>query len=204
MRRREYGLRLTGRRMEPRRIERPDMPLPAILFWELDHFVVLEGASRGRYHINDPANGRRSVTAEEFDRSFTGVVLLAERGPEFRPGGARPGIVGMLREWLRPVKAPLAFAAACGLLLAILPVLPLPVLLGVLVDHVLGGGQAASWGPVLVAAAGAAAALTYLLGLSAAALSANALHPPVGGPRGPLSAAPARASGAVLRPPVRR
>ena len=164
---REYGLRLTGRRMEPRRIERPDMPLPAILFWELDHFVVLEGASRGRYHINDPANGRRSVTAEEFDRSFTGVVLLAERGPEFRPGGARPGgarpgIVRMLREWLRPVKAPLAFAAACGLLLAI-PGLALPVLLGVMVDHVLGGGQAASWGPVLVAAAGAAAALTYLL-----------------------------------------
>ena len=38
---REYGLRLTGRRMEPRRIERPDMPLPAILFWGLDHFVVL-------------------------------------------------------------------------------------------------------------------------------------------------------------------
>ena len=159
----EYGLRLTGRRMEPRRIERPDMPLPAILFWELDHFVVLEGFSRGRYHINDPANGRRSVTAEEFDRSFTGVVLLAERGPAFQPGGVRPGIVRMLWEWLRPVKAPLAFAAACGLLLAI-PGLALPALLGVLVDHVLGGRQAASWGPVLVAAAGAAAALTYLLG----------------------------------------
>ena len=107
---REYGLRLTGRRMEPRRIERPDMPLPAILFWELDHFVVLEGASRGRYHINDPANGRRSVTAEEFDRSFTGVVLLAERGPEFQPGGARPGIVRMLWEWLRPVGRFVEFA----------------------------------------------------------------------------------------------
>ena len=158
----EYGLRLTGRRMEPRQTLRPDMPLPAILFWEFDHFVVLEGFSRGRHHINDPANGRRSVTAEEFGRSFTGVALTAELSSEFQPGGARPGIVRMLWDWLRPVKPPLLFAAACGLLLAI-PGLALPVLLGVLVDHVLGGLQASSWGPALVAAAGAAAVLTYLL-----------------------------------------
>ena len=68
---REYGLRLTGRRMEPRRIERPDMPLPAILFWELDHFVVLEGASRSTASQPSPPPNIYEVDA---------VSLLVEVG----------------------------------------------------------------------------------------------------------------------------
>ena len=158
---RDYGLELTGWRKEPHQLRLPGMSLPAILFWELSHFVVLEGFGRGRYYLNDPANGRRSVSEEEFGRSFTGIVLTAERGPAFEPGGARPGVVRLVWRWLRPVKSSLLFAAACGLLLA-LPGLALPVLLGVLVDHVLQGEQAA-WGAVLVAAAFAAAVSTYLL-----------------------------------------
>ena len=90
------------------------------------------------------------------------MVLLVERGPAFEPRGARPGVGRMLWEWLRPAKAALLFAVACGVLLAF-PGLALPALLSVLVDHVLAGRQAASWGPVLVAAACAAAVLTYLL-----------------------------------------
>ena len=41
----------------------------------------LEGFSRGRYYLNDPANGHRTVSEEEFDRAFTGVVLALEARP---------------------------------------------------------------------------------------------------------------------------
>ena len=37
----------------------PKLSLPAILFWEFRHFVVLEGIRDGQYFINDPARGRR-------------------------------------------------------------------------------------------------------------------------------------------------
>ena len=155
-----YGLRVTGWRKEPHELQ--SLSLPAILFWEFKHFVVFEGFSRGRYHLNDPANGHRTVTEEEFDRAFTGVVLLFERGPAFQPDGRRPGVVGPLWQWLRTVKMPLLFAALCGLLMA-LPGLALPILLSVFVDHVLGHPQAASWGPILIAGVVAAAGATYLL-----------------------------------------
>ena len=52
------------------RAEATRMPLPAILYWKQNHFVVLYGAdSRGRYfRIADPANGKVKVPAEEFYR----------------------------------------------------------------------------------------------------------------------------------------
>ena len=156
---RDYGLRATGWRNEIDEFR--DLPLPAILFWEFNHFVVLEGFGRGRYYLNDPANGRRAVGEETFSQGFTGIVLLLEPGPEFRSGGDRPGVMRRLWPWLRDVKGPLAFVAGYGLLLA-LPGLALPILLSVFVDHVLGGPQT-SWGVFLVAASVAAGGLAYLL-----------------------------------------
>jgi len=153
-----YGLRARGWRRQPAELRR--IRPPAILFWEFNHFLVLEGCGRDRFHLNDPANGRRSVSAEEFGRKFTGVVLTLEPGPDFRPGGARPGVVRQLWPWLRGAKAPLSFAMACGLLM-VLPGLALPLLLGLFVDEVLGGGES-SWGFLPLAAAAAAGSL-YLL-----------------------------------------
>src|SRR6188508_1747151 len=67
-----------------------DSKLPVILFWNLNHFVVLEGFQGGKACINDPAHGPRRVDLQEFDESFSGVVLVLEPGPEFRPGGRKP------------------------------------------------------------------------------------------------------------------
>ncbi len=155
----DYGLRTSSWRKQPAELRR--MPMPSILFWEFNHFVVLEGFGRGRYYLNDPAHGHRTVSEEEFDRAFTGVVMVFEPGPEFRGGGVRTGLMRLLWPWLREVKGPLAFAAACGMLLAV-PGLALPVLLGVFVDYVMSG-QEAAWGGIVVAAAGASAVLVYLL-----------------------------------------
>ena len=156
---RHYGLKPRGWRSGLRRLHR--LQLPMILFWEFHHFVVLEGFKKGRYLINDPANGHRAVSAEEFDRSFGGPTLTFEKGPDFSQGGIRPGILQRIVPWLADVKAPLAFALGCGLVLA-LPALALPFLVGVFVDFVLVGRKP-SWGVALIAALGAAAALLYLL-----------------------------------------
>ena len=154
-----YDLQLSGWRRQVNQLG--DVPLPAILFWEFNHFVVLEGIGQGRYYVNDPANGRRTVSAETFDRAYTGVVLTAKPGEKFRPGGSPPGVLRELWPWLREVKSPLAFVAACGLLLA-LPGLALPVLLSLFVDYVLVESER-SWGAAVVAAAVVAGALLYLL-----------------------------------------
>ena len=156
---RRYGLEVKGWRKQPKDLR--SMPLPMILFWEFNHFVVLEGFDKGRFLINDPGNGHRTVGEEEFDHAFTGVTLTFEPGRHFQPGGIRPGLLYRILPWLRDVKGPLAFAMGCGLLLA-LPALVLPFLLGLFVDFVLSGREPA-WGGVLTGGLLAAGGLLYLL-----------------------------------------
>ncbi|ATC33029.1 peptidase domain-containing ABC transporter [Caulobacter vibrioides] len=62
---------------------------PAILHWNLDHFVVLKSVSRGRAVIHDPARGVRTISFDTLSAHFSGVVLELERGTEFVPFSAR-------------------------------------------------------------------------------------------------------------------
>ena len=48
---------------------------PLILFWEFNHFLVLEGFQGDTVFLNDPAMGRRTVPWDEFITSYTGVYM---------------------------------------------------------------------------------------------------------------------------------
>lgn len=64
----------------------PDIPVPALLHWNLSHFVVLvrrPTASSRHYHIMDPAIGLVAVPESEFNRSFTGVAVEFRPAPDF-------------------------------------------------------------------------------------------------------------------------
>ena len=154
-----YGLRIRGWRKEVESVS--DVNLPAILFWEFNHFLVLEGISEDRFHLNDPANGRRTVSRETFSEAFTGIVLTAEPTESFRPGGEPPNIWRALWPWLREARGALAYVMLAGLLLAI-PALALPILLSIFVDDVLIGGQR-DWGGWIVGAMLLAGLTVYVL-----------------------------------------
>jgi ATP-binding cassette subfamily B protein RaxB len=67
-----------------------ELTLPAILHWDLDHFVVLTRYTRGhrggRYYVHDPASGAQTLTEAEFSDRFTGVALELVKSEQFRPG----------------------------------------------------------------------------------------------------------------------
>jgi len=67
----------------------PHLSMPAILHWNLNHFVVLTavtGGMRGRrYHINDPARGSLVLGAEEVSRHWSGIALDLLRSESFKP-----------------------------------------------------------------------------------------------------------------------
>ena len=78
-----------------------ELQTPAILHWNLNHFVVLtrvRNSLRGRrYWINDPAAGARVMGEGEVSRLFTGVVLELTKTTRFRPQQARsPLRIGQL------------------------------------------------------------------------------------------------------------
>lgn len=49
--------------------------LPAILHWDMNHFVVLGAASKSTYVVYDPALGERHLTHAQLSDHFTGVAL---------------------------------------------------------------------------------------------------------------------------------
>ena len=83
-----HGLSGKGYQMsvdELRRLEPPFM-----VFWGLNHFLVVEGFGRDRVYLNDPATGRRTISESAFRAAYTGIVFRFELGPGFKKGGARP------------------------------------------------------------------------------------------------------------------
>ena len=161
---REHGLVAQGLRSE--RADLFDLPFPMVLFWEFNHFVVLEGIRGGRVYINDPSEGPRRLSLEEFDESYTGVCFGFQPGRDYRRGGKSPNVVRGLFARFGQASTPLAFASLATLALVI-PGVAVPTMLKVFIDDVLIR-QNGSWVmPLLVGLALAAAAQGVLTWLQA-------------------------------------
>ncbi|WP_414720683.1 NHLP family bacteriocin export ABC transporter peptidase/permease/ATPase subunit [Streptomyces sp.] len=160
---RGYGLQAKGMQMEPAALA--EVAAPAILFWEFNHYVVYDGTARrlGRRGVlvNDPARGRRFVRMEDFDTSFTGVVLTFERGAGFRKGGRRPGVLSALPSRLRGTSGTMLAAVLASFLLVLVGA-AVPALNRTYIDSFLIGGQTSLLG-TLFASLGTMVALTVAL-----------------------------------------
>lgn len=56
---------------------------PAILHWNMNHFVVLKRVTKKHVIIHDPAFGIRRCSLEEASKSFTGIALEVEKSNDF-------------------------------------------------------------------------------------------------------------------------
>jgi ABC-type bacteriocin/lantibiotic exporter with double-glycine peptidase domain len=135
---RHYGLIAKGFATDLETLRK--LRCPCIVFWNFNHFVVIDGFRGGRVYVNDPATGPRTISLEEFDQAFTGVVLVMEPGPDFMPGGRQPSTRRALCTWLQGSGGALAYCLAAGFLL-VLPGLAVPVFTQVFVDHILIEGM---------------------------------------------------------------
>ena len=147
---REFGLNAKGFKKEISGLK--DLNPPYIVFWNFNHFLVVEGFGGGKVFLNDPATGPRVVTAEEFDLSFTGVVLIFEKQADFKKGGSKPNVLKSLKTRLAGSRIALIYVALATLALA-LPNLVIPVFSRVYVDDLLVEGKADWFKPLLIAMA---------------------------------------------------
>ncbi|MGB6056508.1 MAG: NHLP family bacteriocin export ABC transporter peptidase/permease/ATPase subunit [Burkholderiaceae bacterium] len=131
---RTLGFDARGMRLEPQGLA--DIPLPAILFVDMNHFVVLEGTSPGWFDINDPGGGRRRISAAEFDGMFSGIALVFEKTAAFQPGGQPHRVLPALAELVRGSLAPLLLAAFAGMLMVGI-MMVVPAFSRVFIDYVM-------------------------------------------------------------------
>lgn len=115
-----------------------DIPLPAILHWNMSHFVVLERIKGNKYYLNDPAHGHRIVTREEMDLYFSGVVLILTPDFDFEPGGEKPRIIPSLKRFIHGGSSPWIFLLLCGILLVVTG-LVMPAFTAFFVDNIIVG-----------------------------------------------------------------
>ena len=157
---RHYGLECRGLSVGAEMLRQ--LPMPVVLFWQFNHFVILEGFDDKHYYLNDPATGRRKLTVEEFSKGYSKIGLTFERGEDFKPGGQRAGIMHQAGAWLDGSRGAIAGAFACGLMLALLS-LVVPATVSVFVDQVLINQE--PWGVLAAALLAVGGVLVYVLSL---------------------------------------
>ncbi|GAX42401.1 ABC transporter-related protein [Tolypothrix sp. NIES-4075] len=131
---RNYGLNAKG--FKPSLESLKTLTPPYIVFWNFNHFLVVEGFAKNHVYLNDPATGRRTVSIEEFDRAYTGVALMMQPGAEFKPGGQKSNIITALVSRLQHSRSTIIFCFIVGLLLTV-PRLAVPGFTQIFVDEIL-------------------------------------------------------------------
>ena len=127
-----------------------ELSFPYIVFWEFNHFLVVEGIRGDKVFLNDPAVGHRVVTLEEFDHGFTGVVLQFEPGDEFETVGKAPSALPGLWQRVQGNLPGLGYMVLLGLLLVI-PGLAMPAMTKIFLDEVISMGRTNWFRPLIVA-----------------------------------------------------
>ncbi len=103
-----YGFEVEAFRMNPEQLKETGR-FPCIIHWNMNHFVVLNGFRGKHVYLNDPARGSIKVSWEEFDSSFTGVVLMMIPSESFKPEGKRKSTVDFAKKRLTGAGAAVVF-----------------------------------------------------------------------------------------------
>ena len=131
---REFGLQAKGYAKSIEKLK--EVQVPVIIFWNFNHFLVLEGFTRNKVYLNDPAQGRYQVTYQEFDDAFTGVVLTFEPGETFEKGNEKKGLLASLSTRIMHSKMGLTYIILASLFLVI-PGLVIPSFTQIFIDKYL-------------------------------------------------------------------
>jgi NHLM bacteriocin system ABC transporter peptidase/ATP-binding protein len=131
---RHYGLEAKGFRKEPTHIDNKD--LPAIIHWNFNHFLVLEKIHGDYVYLNDPSSGPKRVTNQEFNTSFTGIILQFTQGDTFKSLGHPPSVLKMLKPRLQGSYKEVLFLFLIGVSLTF-PGLIIPIFSKVFIDDVI-------------------------------------------------------------------
>ena len=137
-----YGLEVHGYRMEMENLKK-EASFPCIIHWNFNHFVMLDGFKRNKAVINDPARGKVEIPMEQFDQSYTGLVLTFKPTEAFVPSGKRKSTLSFARKRLKGAGPAVAFVVLTSVISYLFGVIN-PVMSRIFFDRLLTR-QALNW-----------------------------------------------------------
>ena len=150
---RSYGLRAQGFKFEDAESLREGATFPCIIHWNFNHFVVLDGFRGKKAYLNDPARGNVAVSLEEFDKSFTGIVMLFEPGEDFEPSGEPKSVISFAGRRLRGAGAAVIFVVLSTCITSLMGIIN-PGFQRVFIDRLLTGENPDWFIPFIIGLAG--------------------------------------------------
>jgi ATP-binding cassette subfamily B protein len=128
------GLRMTATKVSKDRVD--ELPLPAILHWGGNHWVVLHRVEGDRFHIADPARSLRRVSRDELLQQWSGYAALPAPTPRLAEAPLGKASARWLGGFVRPYRRHLLVGLLLAFVAAGLEML-FPVLTQQIIDHVL-------------------------------------------------------------------
>jgi HlyB family type I secretion system ABC transporter len=129
----ELGLAARGIKVSRRNLDR--MPLPSIVHWEGNHWIVLVHVGRRVVRVADPALGMRTLSRDEFDRKWSGYAALFDYTDSFAHAPEGRSSIGWVLPFLAPFKGILARVLLLSIVASLLQML-IPIFTQVVVDRV--------------------------------------------------------------------
>ena len=111
-----YGFDVRAYKKTPENLKK-EGGFPCIIHWNMNHFVVLNGFKNNKAYLNDPARGEVSVSWEEFDESFTGIVILPVPSESFTPEGKPKSTLGFAKRRLKGLGSALMFVMVTSIII---------------------------------------------------------------------------------------
>ena len=127
------SLGLAARTVKASKSNLDTLPLPAIVHWEGNHWMVLYDTGDARVRVADPARGLRRLRREEFEEKWSGYAALFAHTEEFEWAPESESSFIWLAQFFRPYRAKLAIASLLALVAAGLQML-IPVFSQLIVD----------------------------------------------------------------------
>jgi len=144
---REYGLEAKGYAKSIEKLKQ--LKMPAIIFWNFNHFLVIEGFKKNKVYLSDPAQGRYHVSLQEFDDAYTGVVMTFEPGENFVKSNEKQGLLNSLATRVSNSKLSISYIILASLFLVI-PGLIIPSFTKIFIDKYLVNGVSEFVMPLLL------------------------------------------------------
>lgn len=126
-----------------------DLAEPVIAYWNFNHYVVINRISKNKVYINDPAFGAMTVSREEFDKSFTGVIIVVTPTAETKKIAFDSRRPQLLANWVAGFNQEIIFILLC-LIITIIGLMFNSSLSAIFIDHCILARNT-HWIPSLVA-----------------------------------------------------
>lgn len=130
----QFGLYAKGFSVPARSLS--TLPFPQILFWNFNHFVVLERIDEHSATLVDPSLGRRRLSYKDVEQAYSGVSLSFAPSDRFQRGGTPPSALREMKNAAKGLGGALGVISIVSLAIAMITVM-IPAFSSIFIDYVL-------------------------------------------------------------------